>query len=122
MAMVTEKQGRYSETKIKIKSHYEVCSLIECELKTGRTHQVRVHLSSIGNPLVGDKVYGRKKIKFNKKCKNNQHKLLILRNFERQALHARMLGFKHPRSNKYMEFNSKLPQDFSILLDNISKY
>lgn len=122
MSIVGETRGRYSETIIKLKSHFQICSLIECKLKTGRTHQVRVHMSSIGNPIVGDKIYGLKKIHHYEKNKKNKNKLLLLKNFTRQALHAKTIGFKHPRINKYMEFSSDLPKDFAYLLGNLSKY
>tara|TARA_Y100001970_G_scaffold25950_1_gene31070 strand:+ start:14119 stop:15090 length:972 start_codon:yes stop_codon:yes gene_type:complete len=121
MAMVEERYGRYSETIIKIKKKYSICSLIECELKTGRTHQVRVHMNSVGSPIIGDKVYG-KKIKFEKKLNKERTKLIFLNSFSRQALHAYFIGFKHPKTGEYKEFISNLPQDFSELLENISKY
>ena len=122
MALVNKERGKYSETNIKIKKHYQICSLIECKLKTGRTHQIRVHLDSIGNPLVGDKIYGRNKIRLFAKDKKNYNKFLLLKNFQRQALHAYFLGFEHPKDKRYMEFKSNLSLDLSNLLNNLSKY
>lgn len=94
-------------------THYEVLeqydkgvSLIKCTLETGRTHQIRVHMASIGHPLVGDLVYGYKRQKFN---------------IEGQALHAKTLGFIHPRTKEYMEFTSELPKYFEELLDKLRK-
>lgn len=94
-------------------THYEVLeqydkgvSLVKCTLETGRTHQIRVHMSSIGHPLVGDLVYGYKRQKFN---------------IEGQALHAKTLGFIHPRTKEYMEFTSELPNYFKELLEKLRK-
>lgn len=78
---------------------------IECELETGRTHQIRVHMASIGHPLLGDEVYGAAK---------NPFKL------QGQALHAEMLGFVHPRTGEYMEFHAPLPQYFLELLKRLA--
>ena len=92
-------------------THYEVLeqydkgvSLVKCTLETGRTHQIRVHMASIGHPLVGDLVYGYKRQKFN---------------IEGQALHAKTLGFIHPRTNEYIEFTSELPKYFKELLEKL---
>ena len=78
---------------------------IECELETGRTHQIRVHMASIGHPLLGDEVYGAAK---------NPFKL------QGQALHAEMLGFVHPHTGEYMEFHAPLPQYFLELLKRLA--
>lgn len=94
-------------------THYEVLeqydkgvSLVKCTLETGRTHQIRVHMASIGHPLVGDTLYGSKKQKIN---------------LEGQALHAKTLGFIHPTTKKYMEFDSELPEYFKNLLGILRK-
>ncbi|WP_375392344.1 RluA family pseudouridine synthase [uncultured Sphingomonas sp.] len=82
-------------------------ALVECRLETGRTHQVRVHLASIGHPLLGDPVYGRP----------GGHKALLARlGFRRQALHAARLGFVHPVAGKPMSFDSAMPADMAELL------
>ena len=93
-------------------THYEVLeqydkgiSLVKCTLETGRTHQIRVHMASIGHPLVGDLVYGYKRQKFN---------------IEGQVLHAKTLGIIHPRTNEYMEFTSELPEYFKELLNKLN--
>ncbi|MBM6859586.1 RluA family pseudouridine synthase [Clostridium saudiense] len=92
-------------------THYEVLeqydkgvSLIKCTLETGRTHQIRVHMASIGHPLVGDQIYGYKKQKFK---------------IEGQALHAKTLGFIHPTTGEYIEFTSDLPEYFEGLIKKL---
>ena len=94
-------------------------SLVECILETGRTHQIRVHFSYKGNSLIGDKTYGRKKLQFKKINKKFQK---ILADFNRQALHAKSLGFFHPTKNAFVSFDSKLPQDFKKMLDFLEKF
>ena len=93
-------------------------SLIECELETGRTHQIRVHMQYKKASLLGDKQYGKKNIKFKKINKNYENKLSVLRG---QALHAKSLGFNHPTKNKFIIFDSKLPNDFNKLLNLLEK-
>ncbi len=95
-------------------------SLIECELETGRTHQIRVHLKYKGTSLLGDKQYGKKNIKFKK---INDKFLVNLNKLSGQALHAKTLEFIHPTSKKWMTFNSELPSGFKNilkLLENLS--
>ncbi len=94
-------------------THYEVIknlgnkyALIECTLETGRTHQIRVHMSSIGHPLVGDDVYGPSSSKFK---------------LEGQALHARVLGFIHPTTGKYIEFEAPIPEYFTELAEKLER-
>ena len=94
-------------------THYEVLrnlgnkyALIECTLETGRTHQIRVHMSSIGHPLVGDDVYGPASSKFK---------------LEGQALHARVLGFIHPTTGEYMEFEAPVPDYFTELIEKLDR-
>ena len=82
-------------------------SLVECRLETGRTHQIRVHMTSIKHPLIGDKTYGS----------IPKGTIELLRLFPRQALHAAELGFIHPRTGKQIMIKTKLPQDMQLLLD-----
>ena len=89
-------------------------SLLECELETGRTHQIRVHLKYKGTSLLGDKQYGKKNIKFKK---INNDFFIKLNKLSGQALHAKTLGFAHPKTKKYMSFNSDLPDSFKKLLN-----
>ena len=122
MVLYKTNNGKYSETLIKLKNSFGICSLIECTLKTGRTHQIRVHMNYINSPLIGDKLYGKYKTKRYNKNKNNYGKLLLLKNFQRQALHAYSISFTHPVSKKILEFKSKIPKDMLELLEFISKY
>jgi len=93
--------GKHAVTHYKVIKELDDCSVIEVRLETGRTHQIRVHMSYIGHPLLGDEVYGNGKNKYG---------------FEGQALHAKILGFIHPRTGEYMEFSSTLPEEFLELL------
>ena len=122
MSLNKNGKGKYSKTKIFLKENYQIASLVECILFTGRTHQVRLHLTSINSPLVGDKTYGKSKVNQFGKNKDTFNKFMILKNFGRHALHAVHLGFIHPKQNKKMEFNSKLPEDIANLLDLLVKY
>ena len=89
-------------------------SLVECELETGRTHQIRVHMKYKGTSLLGDNQYGKKGIKFKKINEDFFKKLSFLNG---QALHAKSLGFIHPSKNEWINFESELPSDFKKLLD-----
>lgn len=121
MILNNDNFGKFSETKIKLKKSFKICSLVECELKTGRTHQIRVHMSSINSPIIGDKIYGKKNII--KIKKNEQSSILsVLKKFNRQALHANILGLYQPSTNKYLEFKSDMPKDMLEMLEFLSKY
>jgi len=93
-------------------------SYLECELETGRTHQIRVHMKYKGSALLGDNQYGKKNIKFKK---INEEFSRILKLFNGQALHAKSLGFIHPSKNKWVNFDSELPNDFEKMLKLLTK-
>lgn len=95
------KAGKDAITHYRVLQRFSNYTYIECQLETGRTHQIRVHMASIGHPLLGDTVYGPEKCKFN---------------LEGQCLHAMVLGFIHPTTGKYMEFEAPLPEYFQKLL------
>ena len=122
MSLNNKQKGKYSNTQIQLLQTFNIASLIECTLQTGRTHQVRLHMTSINSPLIGDKIYGKSKINQFGKNKETFNKFLILKNFSRHALHAYHIGFKHPRTNNYLEFNNEIPIDMQNLLDLIIKY
>ena len=98
---INEKNGKPAVTHYTVLERFGNYTLIECKLETGRTHQIRVHMTSIGHPLVGDEVYGPAKCPFK---------------LQGQCLHAMVLGFVHPRTGEYMEFSADLPAYFEDLL------
>ena len=99
------KNGREAVTHYKVLERFGNYTYIQCKLETGRTHQIRVHMSSIGHPLVGDMVYGPAKCPFP--------------NLQGQTLHARTLGFIHPSTNEYLEVNAPLPDYFTSLINKL---
>ena len=108
----------YKTLKIFQNSNLPKISLIECKLETGRTHQIRVHMSFKGNPIIGDKSYGKFKKKFKKIDPDIEKKI---NNFNRQALHAKSLGFIHPRTGKEIYFEAEKPKDFETLIKSLRK-
>ena len=120
--MAVVQRGKTAITKWKILDIYPpFASLIECKLETGKTHQIRVHMSDLGHSIIGDDLYG--KPPRNKYFTNQffKEKNKLIKSFSRQALHATKLGFEHPISNKYVEFCSDLPKDISSLISNLKK-
>jgi 23S rRNA pseudouridine1911/1915/1917 synthase len=115
--------GKLAITHYKILEHFYFTSLVECRLETGRTHQIRAHMTSIGCPIFSDELYGGKEIR--KGSALTKFKSFIQNAFEdmpRQALHARELGFIHPTTGKQMFFEAPLPPDFGGLLEKIRRY
>lgn len=96
-------------THFHVLERFGFCTLIACQLETGRTHQIRVHMASIKHPLVGDPMYGSRKT-----WKGQMAQLLS--RMQGQLLHAQILGFNHPRTGKYMEFRAPLPEEFEKVL------
>lgn len=117
---VTENEGKYAETLFQEIEQYEFASLIKLKLKTGRTHQIRVHMNHINHPIFGDPTYGGRKIVYGSnlpKIKARVDNLLTIIN--RQALHAKTIGFVHPKTNEKLIFNSELPEDMKILISKL---
>ena len=119
LMMVSDFNGKKAITNYKTIKVFNIkdipkISLIECELETGRTHQIRVHMKYKGSSLLGDNQYGKKIVKFKKTNEDFLKKLSVLNG---QALHAKSLGFIHPSKNKWVHFESELPSDFKKLLD-----
>ncbi len=112
--------GRHAVTRVRIVDRFgtpPVVSLVECWLETGRTHQIRVHMAHTGHGLVGDPVYGgRRKISHKSLTPNA---VQAIQDFDRQALHAAVLGFEHPVSGEMMRFEADLPTDMITLLSNL---
>ena len=98
---INERNGKPAITHYKVLERFEKYTYIECQLETGRTHQIRVHMTSIGHPLLGDEVYGNAKCPFK---------------LEGQTLHAMTIGFIHPSTNQYVEYEAPLPEYFERLL------
>jgi 23S rRNA pseudouridine1911/1915/1917 synthase len=110
--------ARPAVTHYRVKARYRSHTHVALQLETGRTHQIRVHMAYIGYPIVGDPTYGGRL----KLPKGAVPELLdFLQQFKRQALHARVLGFEHPESGEYMEWESPLPEDFAQLLSLLEK-
>jgi 23S rRNA pseudouridine1911/1915/1917 synthase len=102
-SMTVVDKGKHAVTHFHVIERFKDFTFVECQLETGRTHQIRVHMKYIGYPLAGDPKYGPKKTL----------------DIDGQALHAGILGFTHPRTNEYLEFEAPLPEDFEQLLVNL---
>lgn len=101
---INYKNGKRAVTHYRVLENFSGYAHIECSLETGRTHQIRVHMTSISHPLLGDEVYGSGKSKFH---------------LQGQALHARVFGFLHPKTGNYMEFEAPLPAYFTEILNTL---
>lgn len=98
--------GREAITHVRVIERFGLYTLVECSLETGRTHQIRVHMASLGHSIVGDKTYGISREKFN---------------LSGQLLHAKTIGFEHPSTGEILEFTSELPEDFESILSILRK-
>lgn len=112
---VVKSGGKHAVTHYKVEKQFgPAAALVECRLETGRTHQIRVHMTHIGHPLIGDPVYGGPtKARLSALSKKAQN---FIRDFNRQALHAAVLGFEHPITGEKMHFESDLPKDLNDLI------
>ncbi|MBO5955915.1 MAG: RluA family pseudouridine synthase [Clostridia bacterium] len=103
---ITHKNSRNAVTHFFVLERFDKYTLVRCRLETGRTHQIRVHMSKNGHPIVGDNVYGRKKEEFK---------------LQGQLLHARLIGFIHPENGEYMEFSKEIPEYFEEVLEKLRR-
>jgi len=116
-------QGKHAVTHYEVLATYKYVSLVKCNLETGRTHQIRAHFQFLGHPLFGDPVYGGDKIL--RGTTSGSYRAFVdncLTLLPRQALHAKSLGFQHPRTKEWLQFSSELPEDFTTVLEKWEKY
>ncbi len=115
-------EGKFAATEYEVLEEFKYLSLVRLKLHTGRTHQIRVHLSHIGHPVFGDPTYHGRRIIFGEPTpKFRQEITHLLKIMDRQALHAKTLGFIHPISKAHLHFDSELPEDFSFVLEVVGK-
>ena len=117
------REGKHAVTHYRVLERVGFVTFVECRLETGRTHQIRVHMSSICHPIFNDARYGGSEIR--KGTIYTKYRQFIANCFElcpRQALHAQILGFEHPRTRRQLRFSSPLPEDMAALLDKWRKY
>lgn len=115
--------GKNAITHFRVLERFGYTTLVECRLETGRTHQIRAHMKHLGHPLFNDERYGGDEILRGQR--SSSYRAFIKNCFEacpRQALHARTLGFMHPKTKKQMDFSSELPEDFAMLIEKWNRY
>jgi 23S rRNA pseudouridine1911/1915/1917 synthase len=115
--------GKHAVTHWRVVERFYYVTLVECRLETGRTHQIRVHMKSIGHTLFGDPRYGGNQIL--KGTLYSKYKIFVekqLQTCPRQALHARVLGFTHPRTGEHVRFEAPLPDDMQTVIDRWRAY
>jgi len=116
----SQTEGKTATTFYEVIDEFEFTSLVKLNLKTGRTHQIRVHLASINHPIFGDPTYGGRELIYGSslpKIRNRLNNLLKI--MLRQALHAKTLGFIHPKKNLFVKFDSELPDDMKLLISKL---
>jgi len=115
--------GKHAVTHYRVLKRFGYVTLVECKLETGRTHQIRIHMKHIGHPLFNDIEYGGDKIlKGTVFTKYKQFVMNCFKLIPGQALHARSLGFEHPKSGELLHFETDVPEGFQLLLDKWEAY
>jgi 23S rRNA pseudouridine1911/1915/1917 synthase len=124
--MMVAKKGKESFTLYTVIERFKHFTLVEADIRTGRTHQIRVHFQSLGYPLAVDALYGRREALFGRDIKNKfkvgkftEEELPLMK---RISLHSHRLTFKHPLSNEYMSFETELPKDFRATINQLRKW
>ncbi|TLU99352.1 RluA family pseudouridine synthase [Dyadobacter luticola] len=116
-------QGKHAVTHYEVIKSWRYVSLVKCNLETGRTHQIRAHMQHIGHPIFNDNVYGGDKIL--RSVSSNQYKIMVEQCFNLlpgQALHAKSLGFNHPKTKEWIQFETELPENFQAILEKWENY
>lgn len=120
MAATDDATARYAETHWKVKKRFDRISLLEFDIKTGRTHQIRVHCSAIKHPIVGDPIYGLKRPL--KPVADMPHLKNIVKSVKRQMLHAWQLALNHPVTEKKLQFEAPMPDDMTIFQNSLTAH
>ncbi|MDI6402746.1 RluA family pseudouridine synthase, partial [Balneolaceae bacterium ANBcel3] len=123
MAVVEEGKGKPAITHYEVLERFDHLALIDVILETGRTHQIRVHMSWLGHPILGDPVYGGDSVRYG--SNTGSRKTMFQNCFSilgRQCLHARSLGFEHPETGEWLEFESPLPEDMETVIEKLRRY
>ncbi|KTC81767.1 23S rRNA pseudouridine(1911/1915/1917) synthase RluD [Legionella cincinnatiensis] len=119
LKMAVQEHGKQAITHYSVKKQYHDFTLLDVNLMTGRTHQIRVHLAYIHHPVVGDPLYGTR-MRFPTHA--SEHLRTLFQNFKRQALHARTLSFYHPKTEKELTLMAPMPDDFKLLLNTLDEH
>ncbi len=120
MAVVAPPRGKPATTNYRLIQRFgDAASLIECKLESGRTHQIRVHMTHIGHPIIGDPVYGRRTPARKNALSEEAARLTGILN--RQALHAAVIGFEHPKTGERLNFSSELPRDMKRIVSVLNR-
>lgn len=119
---MTENEGKFAHTFFEVIEEFDFATLLSLKLKTGRTHQIRVHLSGTGHPIFGDEFYGGRVIRYGDQLPGIRARVdNLLDLMPRQALHAKTLGFIHPHTKEFLRFDSELPTDIKVLIEKLKK-